>query len=198
MLDDGDDQTHPEEVTLLDYVVGDLAPATSDGIRRHVETCAGCRERIVELAMEMDAIDQLPTVAIPHDVLREAFPAGFPGRRRSRLSRVLPLAVLASVLIGTVALFEIGGLRGDLAAPRQRQVIVHTSDSRPEAVVGRLLGAIPATVTVDRDDPRHLVVLVSDGDLAAAEARLVATSPADGLSYIVDVGGVGALPGAQP
>ena len=198
MLDDGADRQHPEEVTLLDYVVGDLAPATSDGIRRHVETCADCRERIVELATEMDAIDRLPTVAIPHDVLREAFPAGFPARRRSRLTRVLPLAILAAVLIGTAVLFEIGGLRGDLAAPRQRQVIVHTSDARPEVVVSGLLGAIPATVTVDRDDPRHLVVLVSDGDLAAAEARLAATSPASGLSYIVDVGGVGALPGYEP
>ena len=197
-MGDGDDHDgHPEEVTLLDYVVGDLAPGSSDAIRRHVEVCADCRERIVELAMEMDAIDQLPTVAIPHDVLREAFPRGR-APRRSRLGRALPLLVLGAVLLGAVALFEVGGLRGDLAVPRQRQVIVHTAGSDPQAVVARMLGPIPATVTVDRDDPRHLVVLVSDGDLAAAEARLGGTSPAVGLSYIVDVGGVGALDGSQP
>ena len=198
MREPADSTEHPEEVALLDYVTGELEPGTSDAIRRHVDGCADCRDRIVGLAMDMDAIDRLPTIAIPHDVVRGALGARFVPPR-SRLVRALPLAVLGVVLLGVVALFEVGGLRGDLAAPSQRQVVVHIAkDADARGSVDSLLATIPHLVTVDRDDPRHLVVLVSDADLAVAEAQLGSTSPADGVSYIVDVGGVGQLDGRQP
>ena len=56
---DVNDETaaHPPELTLLEYVVGELGPDTSDGVRVHVEGCPECRERIVEaagLAQEID------------------------------------------------------------------------------------------------------------------------------------------------
>lgn len=192
MTEDEDDPLHPEEVTLLDYVVGDLAPDSSDDIRRHVERCADCRERIVDLAMEMDALDRLPTVAIPHDVLRGVLPEG----ARRRRSVLLPIAVLLAVGVGIFALFELGGMRGGVGAPGQRQVIVHTDGGQPVRVVDDLLADVPHTITVDRDDARHLVVLVSDADLAVAYDRLSRTEPADGRSYIVDLGGAGVLPGS--
>lgn len=192
MLDDEDDAFHPEEVTLLDYVVGDLAPDSSDVIRQHVERCADCRERIVDLAMEMDALDRLPTVAIPHDVLRGVRAEG----ARRRRSVILPIAALLAVGVGIFALFELGGMRGGVAAEGQRQVIVHLDGGQPVRTVDALLADVPHTITADRDDPRHLVVLVSDADLAVAYDRLSRTAPDDGVSYIVDLGGAGVLPGS--
>ena len=193
MDEDPDEPAHPEEVLLLDYVVGDLAPDSSDAIRRHVERCADCRERIVDLAMEMDEIDRLPTVAIPHDMLRGVLPEG----ARRRLSPLLPVAVLLLVGCGIFALFQIGGVRGD-AAPGQRQVVLRLAAPDPERAVSDLLAGLPHTVAVDRDDARHLIVLVSDADLAAAYGLLAGRPPGDGRSYIVDIGGVGVLPGTVP
>ena len=184
---------HPEEVALLDYVVGDLAPDSSDAIRHHVERCADCRERIVDLAMEMDAIDRLPTVAIPHDVLRGVLPDA-PRRWRA----LLPVMVLLAVGCGIFALFQIGGLRGDQPMPGQRQIIVRTDVADPAALIADALTGVPSTITVDRDDDRHLVVLVSDADLAIAYDRLSSVADGTGRSYIVDVGGAGVLPGSTP
>ena len=194
-MDEDEDTQHPEEVTLLDYVVGDLAPDSSDAIRRHVERCADCRERIVDLAMEMDALDQLPTVAIPHDVLRGLRPED--GRRR--WSRLAPVVILLIVGAGIFALFQIGGLRAAGGAPAgQRQVIIRTAPADAERLVGSVLADVPHTITVDRDDDRHLVVLVSDADLAYAYGLLEAASDGEGKSVIVDLGGAGVLPGASP
>ena len=117
MDEDPDEPAHPEEVLLLDYVVGDLAPDSSDAIRRHVERCADCRERIVDLAMEMDEIDRLPTVAIPHDMLRGVLPDG----ARRRLSPLLPVIVLLAVGCGIFALFQIGGIRNDASPGRSEE-----------------------------------------------------------------------------
>jgi anti-sigma factor RsiW len=188
-----DEEEHPEEVALLDYVVGDLAPDSSDAIRQHVERCADCRERIVDLAMEMDEIDRLPTVAIPHDVLRGVFPAA-PRRGRA----LLPVLALLAVGCGIFALFQIGGLRGEQPLTPQRQVILRTDVALPEQLVADALGDVPSRITVDRDDDRHLVVLVSDADLGIAYDRLAAIADGTGRSYIVDVGGAGVLPGSAP
>lgn len=190
-MEDADE--HPEEVSLLDYVVGDLAPDSSDAIRQHVERCADCRERIVDLAMEMDEIDRLPTVAIPHDVLRGVFPEA-PRRWRA----LLPVLVLLAVGCGIFALFQIGGLRGDQPVMSQRQIIVRTDAARPEQLLAEALGEVPSTITVDRDDARHLVVLVSDADLGVAYDRIASVADGSGRSYIVDVGGAGVLPGSAP
>jgi hypothetical protein len=191
---DVNDETaaHPPELTLLEYVVGELGPDTSDGVRVHVEGCPECRERIVTLAMEMDELDRLPLVAIPHDLIKSAFRPGSSARRRS-IRRSIPIFVLLAAALGVLALFELGGFQTVSTTAAQRQVIVHTADSDPAGVVDELLGGIPHTTTVDRANSRHMIVLVSDGDVDAAMARLAHTASPNGQSYVVDVGGTGEL-----
>ena len=195
MADDEHHEGHPEEVTLLDYVVGDLGPDSSDVIRRHVETCVSCRERIVNLAMDMDEIDRLPMVAIPHDILRSAFsPEHTNGGRRRSARRTAPILILIAAAIGVVALFQIGGMRASDTGSAQRQVVLLTASGDPLRVVDDLLGGVPHTAVVDRADDRHLVVLVGTADLAVAYARLTNTSATGGRSYVIDLGGTGQLP----
>jgi anti-sigma factor RsiW len=195
MADDQTHSGHPEEVTLLDYVVGELGPDSSDAIRRHVEGCPSCRERIVDLAMDMDEIDRLPIAAIPHDILRSAFSPEheLSGRRRSA-RRTAPLLLLIAAALGVIALFQLGGLRTSEGAAVQRQVVLQTASGDPAGVVDELLGGLPHSVVIDRADERHLVVLVSDADVAVAYARLSGTSATGGQSYVVDVGATGQLP----
>lgn len=192
---DVNDETaeHPQELTLLEYVVGELEPDTSDGVRVHVEGCPECRDRIVTLAMEMDELDRLPLVAIPHDLIVGAYRSASSARRRS-IRRLIPIVVLLTAAIGVLGLFELGGFQGAAATTTQRQVVVHTADSDPAGVVDELLGGIPHTTTVDRADARHMIVLVSDGDVDVAVARLANTASPNGQSYVVDVGGTGELP----
>jgi len=184
---------HPPELTLFEYVVGELGPDSSDGVRAHVEGCAECRDRIVTLATDMDELDRLPLVAIPHDLIKGAF-GGHRNHRRRSVLRSLPIIVLLAAAIGVVGLFEIGGLHTASTTATQRQVVVHTADSDPVAVVNALIGGLPHTTTVDRADARHLIVLVSDGDVDVAVARLGHTASPNGQSYVVDVGGTGQLP----
>ena len=193
-LMDVNDETaeHPPELTLLEYVVGELGPDTSDGVRVHVESCPECRERIVTLAMEMDELDRLPLVAIPHDLIVGAFGPAASARRRS-IRRSLPIFILLAAALGVLGLFEFGGFQGAESASTQRQVVVHTADSDPAGVVDELLGGLPHTTTVDRADARHLIVLVSDGDVDVAVARLAHTASPNGQSYVVDIGGTGTL-----
>jgi anti-sigma factor RsiW len=195
MEDDEQHEGHPAEVTLLDYVVGDLGPDMSDDIRAHVESCPSCRERIADLAMDMDEIDRLPMVAIPHDILRNAFSPEreLSGRQRTA-RRTAPILILLVAAIGVVALFQISSMRAtDATAPR-RQVVIQTASGDPVRVVDDLLGGVPHTVVVDRADDRHLVVLVGDADLPVAYSRLAGTSADTGQSYVVDLGGTGQLP----
>ncbi|MSO47737.1 MAG: hypothetical protein EXQ67_06600 [Thermoleophilia bacterium] len=183
---------HPPELTLFEYVVGELGSDRSDGIRVHVEGCPECRDRIVSLAMEIDELDRLPLVAIPHDLIRGAFDGRSTQRRRSLL-RILPIVVLLAAATGVVGLFEIGGLENSSTTVEQRQVVVATADSDPVGVVDALLAGITHTTTVDQADARHLIVLVSDDDVDVAVARLEDTASPNGKSYVVDVGGAGQL-----
>jgi anti-sigma factor RsiW len=58
---------HPEELLLLDYVIGQLPDETRDQIKRHVAGCRACRRTIDDLILTVDELDRLPTMAIPHD-----------------------------------------------------------------------------------------------------------------------------------
>lgn len=195
-MDDTDDKrTHPEELTLLDYVIGELGPDSSDQIRRHVETCPTCRDRIVDLALDMDEIDRLPMVAIPHDVLRGALAPAAQLASRRRARRLLPLLLLVVAAMGVVALFQLGSVRAE-EGPLRRQVVLQTAATDPTTVVDELLGGIPHTVVTDRADDRHLVVLVGDADVAVAQARLAASTTTGGRSYVIDIGATGQLPDA--
>lgn len=190
---DDDHAVHPQEITLLDYVVGDLGADTSDLIRRHVETCQTCRDRIVELTLDLDELDRLPLLPIPHDLLGAPAAAARAPRRRAHAGRIVPLLLLAVAALGVIALFQLGGMRPDDGAPARRQLVLQLGATSPSDTISSVLADVPHTVVTDRDDPRHLVVLVGDGDIGRAYSLLASAS--DGTTnYVVDLGATGQLP----
>jgi len=193
---DGDQHDgHPEEITLLDYVVGELGPDSSAAIRRHVESCESCRERIVGLAMDVDEIDRLPMVGIPHDLLLGALsPEHTLAGRRRTARRTAPVLLLLAAAIGVIALFQLGGMGASSETVAQRQVVLQTASGDPVGVVDSLMGDVPHSVVIDRADDRHLVVLVGDADVAVAYARLSEATATSGQSYVIDIGGTGRMP----
>ncbi len=176
-MDDSEDTaTHPTAVALLDYVVGDLAPDASDDVRRHVEGCGDCRDRVVALASAMDELDRLPSV--PSSPTRDI---------RRGATRIVPIVLLLAAAVGVIGLFEVGGLGPAPVPPSGGRVVLETASGDPAQVVADLLGGVPHRVTVDRDDPRHLVVIVAPGDAEVAASRIAATRSDDGRTYAVDV-----------
>ena len=180
---------HPAEVTLLDYVVGELPSPESGEIRQHVATCAVCRDRIVALSMAMDELDRLPSAG------HARLPAsGLPMVRGRIGRRFIPIAILVAAGIGVLALFQLGGPQ--VAAPpvTGERIVLETASAQPEQMISELLGGLPHSVTVDRDDPRHLIVLVQQDDVGAARGRLIGTSSPDGKAYVVDIAGTASAP----
>ncbi len=189
-MDEFDDTiAHPQEVVLLDYVVGELGPDRSDAIRRHVDSCPDCRERIVTLAMSMDEIDRLPVVGIPHDLLLGSLKRGRERTPSRRSVRSLPWIALALAVAGAIALLQVGPFVGDSATMMPRQVVLQSAD--PVKVIGELLATVPHRVVVDRDDERHLVVLVANDTVNEATSLLSGTTSPNGLSYVVEIAGTG-------
>ncbi len=189
-MDEFDDTiAHPQEVVLLDYVVGELGPDTSDAIRRHVDSCPDCRERIVTLAMSMDEIDRLPVVGIPHDLLLGSLKRGRERTPSRRSVRSLPWIALILAVAGAIALLQVGSFVGDSVTLMPRQVVLQSAD--PVKVIGELLATVPHRVVVNRDDERHLVVLVANDSVNEAISRLSGTTSPNGLSYVVEVAGAG-------
>ncbi len=189
-MDEFDDTiAHPQEVVLLDYVVGELGPDRSDAIRRHVDSCPDCRERIVTLAMSMDEIDRLPVVGIPHDLLLGSFKRGRERTPSRRSVRSLPWIALALAVAGAIALLQVGPFVGDSATMMPRQVVLQSAD--PVKVIGELLATVPHRVVVDRDDERHLVVLVANDTVNEATSLLSGTTSPNGLTYVVEIAGTG-------
>ncbi len=189
-MDEFDDTiAHPQEVVLLDYVVGELGPDRSDAIRRHVDSCPDCRERIVTLAMSMDEIDRLPVVGIPHDLLLGSLKRGRERTPSRRSVRSLPWIALALAVAGAIALLQVGPFVGDSATMMPRQVVLQSAD--PVKVIGELLATVPHRVVVDRDDERHLVVLVANDTVNEATSLLSGTTSPNGLTYVVEIAGTG-------
>lgn len=180
---------HPEEVVLLDYVIGHLDPADSDAIRRHVSICEACRDRIIEISSAMDELDRLPTASIPHDALLRPRERGFVARNANRL---VPFVALILAVVGILLLFELGGFSAGPEAAADRRVVIRTAASDPTEVVSGLLAGIPHRIVENRDDERHLVVLVPDQHVRAAGARLAPSAGSDGRTYVIDVAGTGA------
>ncbi len=189
-MDEFDDTiAHPQEVVLLDYVVGELAPDRSDAIRRHVDSCPDCRERIVTLAMSMDEIDRLPVVGIPHDLLLGSLKRGRERTPSRQSVRSLPWIALALAVAGVIALFQVGSFVEDSTTMMPRQVVLQSAN--PVKVINELLTTVPHRVIVDRDDERHLVVLVANDSVNETISRLSGTTSPNGLSYVVEVAGSG-------
>ncbi len=183
MEDQDETAIHPAEVTLLDYVVGELEQERSSEIRRHVTGCPECRDRIVELSLAMDELDRLPSAGRPHDPRVAA-------AQPRRAARIVPIILLVAAGLGVLALFQVGGLTPAPApVPVGQRIVLETASQKPELVASELLGGLPHDVTVDRDDPRHLIVLVQPGDVQVAAERLSGTSSPDGRAYVIDVAG---------
>jgi len=96
---------HPEELLLLDYVIGQLPAETRDQIKRHVSACRACSRTIDDLILTVDELDRLPTMPIPHDSPADIRPPRL--RPKSRVKWFVP--ALGIVLLGLLALVTFGG-----------------------------------------------------------------------------------------
>jgi anti-sigma factor RsiW len=96
---------HPEELLLLDYVIGQLPSETRDQIKRHVSACRACSRTIDDLILTVDELDRLPTMPIPHDSPVDVRPPRL--RPKSRIRWFVP--ALGLVLLGLLALVTFGG-----------------------------------------------------------------------------------------
>ena len=99
---------HPEELLLLDYVIGQLPAETRDQIKRHVAACRACSRTIDDLILTVDELDRLPTMAIPHDSPAELAAA----RARPASRSATSCRRSAIVLFALLALVTFGGSRG--------------------------------------------------------------------------------------
>lgn len=126
---------HPEELILLDYVIGQLPDETRDQIKRHVAGCRACRRTIDDLILTVDELDRLPTMAIPHDSPAEM--AAARTRPRSRIRFFVP--ALAIVLFALLALVTLGGSRGGATKPQPMQTFALDVPTGDIAQVQRLL-----------------------------------------------------------
>ena len=174
---------HPAELTLLEYLVGDLPAEACDRIRRHVASCRPCRRTIADLSLTVDELDRLPTVPIPHDTptaAREAV-GGL------RLTRVLP--VLA-VLVAVGAVLGVLGFQRDArpqpVAPRPWRIeLTVNTDGSPASILRHELQGFRALVGTDAGEGGRVLVTVSRADEPAVRAKLQALTGRDGPRSVV-------------
>ena len=145
---------HPEELELLDYLVGQLPPEASDDVRRHVATCRACRRTIADLELTVDELDRLPTVAIPHD----ASYASGQGRPQTRFRTYIP--AIAIVIVAAVVLATVGVDRGSRPAPPSTTTI-SVGVEAIDAAAG-VQGTIPEAQPYYDQEGRVLGLLVPD------------------------------------
>ena len=136
---------HPEELLLLDYVIGQLPDETRDQIKRHVAGCRACRRTIDDLILTVDELDRLPTMAIPHDSPAEL--AAARTRPRSQIRWFVP--ALAIVLFALLALVTLGGSRGG-ARPTEMQTFTVDLRGGGIASVEELLPPDEAALVFER------------------------------------------------
>ena len=147
---------HPEELLLLDYVIGQLPAETRDQIKRHVSACRACSRTIDDLILTVDELDRLPTMPIPHDSPVDVRPPRL--RPKSRVRWFVP--ALGVVLLGLLALVTFGGghatTRPDSAQTMQRAV--------PNA---ETLSATVGSEAVVMQSGNGYVVVTATGNFAA-------------------------------
>ncbi len=163
---------HPPEVTLLDFLTGELPRAHSDSIRRHVASCPECRGTIDSLNEVVGEFDSLPTVAIPHDTL--APPPSPPAPRRGP-GRAIALGLAG--IVGISALFTFLNPRSTAPTSRRTFQVGASQASAPRFLETRLhvdhvVGAVPDSSTI--------IVLVRDADVARAAEELARLSDPGG------------------
>ena len=107
---------HPDELTLLDYVEGDLPAPERDALTAHLETCPECARSAAAAERGRDALTAAAPLQFPADrqaSLAADLPA-LPSARKTyvspmRLVTVLaPVAALVAIAVG-IAQLDLGG-----------------------------------------------------------------------------------------
>lgn len=174
---------HPAELTLLDYLCGSLAPATSDQVRKHIATCRDCRQTMAELSSTVDDLDRLPTTGF-----FDARGDGSGGSPRPSL-RIAPVVALALLLLGALVWLRLGG-SGTTTLPESPPVVIVGMQSPPTTqavstlvfkVTGLPVGAF--SVTADRDHAGRFLILVVGNRVREARQSL-RTAAANGSTAL--------------
>jgi hypothetical protein len=176
---------HPAELTLLDYLMDQLPPEASDSIRRHVAACRACRRTIEDLEDTVVALDNLPTVAIPHDTPAAARNA-LRGRRRRRPVRLAIVAAALLAIAAALAAVGVGRRIGESAqtttasdADQWFAISLPDNSKRAQAKLQTLLRPVAADVQVlpqGTGNDAVLLVVVDDAHRAAI-ARALRRNP---------------------
>lgn len=179
---------HPAELTLLEYLVGDLPDETSDRIRRHVAACRACRRTIADLSLTVDELDRLPTLPRQHEAVARHETA--PEPRPFRATRVL---TIVAVLLAAVGVAVVLRLNEPTTAPPRTTRFVLNLPSGQVAVQTAIENALPATalprVSFSPGEPSLVVVNVAKGDLQSTLRDLPQMPQVrNGRQWTVDVG----------
>jgi anti-sigma factor RsiW len=158
---------HPEELLLLDYVIGQLPAETRDQIKRHVSACRACSRTIDDLILTVDELDRLPTMPIPHDSPADIRPPRL--RPKSRIRWFVP--VLGVVLLGLLALVTFGGGNRGGTRPNDVQTMKVGVGS-----VAQLQAAVGDAAVVLSNGGAY-VVITSPGDASAVAQAVRALGP---------------------
>jgi anti-sigma factor RsiW len=180
---------HPEELLLLDYVIGQLPAETRDQIKRHVSACRACSRTIDDLILTVDELDRLPTMPIPHDSPADMRPPRL--RPRSRIRWFVP--ALGLVLLGLLALVTFGGGHAPRpASARTLKLAVANADELRAATAGQSVVVLPSG--------NGYVVMSSTGDFNQVVAGLqeLGIGPKRVVVVAVDSQDIDALLAARP
>ncbi|MCD4686756.1 MAG: hypothetical protein K8S97_12545 [Anaerolineae bacterium] len=199
---------HYDEVTLEEYVLGQLLPNQEAAIRQHLEQCSLCRVKVAEyrrfccelsgdLQHELDRAKPGPQLSFDH-ISTEWHKPRRQFNLRYRLQPLVPsisLALVAVLLVGAFLFFS----ANDTAA-LSRLDITNTYDGPPAMiaastesglVVLRLDAGAPEVVQhlSYSDDPRNLRFSPDGRWLAFQEKRVlhVLEAAADGAHHQIDV-----------
>jgi anti-sigma factor RsiW len=171
---------HPEELLLLDYVIGQLPSETRDQIKRHVAACRACSRTIDDLILTVDELDRLPTMPIPHDSPVDVRPPRL--KPRSRIKWFVP--VLGVVLLGLLALVTFGGGHASPRPQSARTLKLAVEDpGQLTAAAGRSAVVLPSgngyVVMTSTGDFNEVVQSVEELGVGKWPVVIVAIDPQD-------------------
>ncbi|NLX09076.1 MAG: hypothetical protein GXY36_05435 [Chloroflexi bacterium] len=127
------DGSHYDDITLNEYVLGQLLPDQEEAIRRHLLSCAACRAEVAEIEafcrkLQIDLVAELerntptPQLSFDHIAAEWRKPprrVALAYRLQQRLPNVSTIALLTVFLLAFVFLLP----SGDLAALRSLELI---------------------------------------------------------------------------
>ena len=177
---------HIKEADLSAYVDGRPEQTARVRIEAHVESCAECREALVELRALRTALRELPRVAAPRSfALREAdvrpvaagHPAGTTARAPALLGGLASVALVAFVMLVSVdVLDQPSEERAASSAPLASQEFGDVTEGQ---------SATPGLATPDMQTLREGDA-VAEGDDGAAEADAGPRQELPGALYTED------------